>query len=251
MKIKNTTLDVIQGDIRSLKVDQTIEDIQHEDIDQHVVREHIANALAQAHSEKKKTLAIAPLGTSLGFPIVGSAKIMIQEVMKILRKDNVEFDQITFCIEDKNFFQVFDQSIRGYVQHIQDKLGLGPYVTVDIIIELKEGIILIERSNPPYGWALPGGFVDRGESLEQAAAREAKEETNMDLEEVRQFHTYSDPDRDPRFHTISTVFIAKGVGQPQFGDDAQDLQVIKYEDLLNLTYAFDHNAIIKDYLEHK
>ena len=82
----------------------------------------------------------------------------------------------------------------------------NPIPTVDIIIELEgKGIILIKRKNPPYGWAIPGGFVDYGESLENAAMREAKEETSLDIELIKQFHTYSDPKRDKRFHTISTV----------------------------------------------
>ncbi|MDO8580742.1 MAG: NUDIX hydrolase [Candidatus Omnitrophota bacterium] len=120
-----------------------------------------------------------------------------------------------------------------------------------MIIELPQGIVLIERSNPPYGWALPGGFVDYGESLEAAARREAKEETNLELEGLRQFHTYSDPGRDPRFHTISTVFIARGKGRPQSGDDAKGLKIAAYNDLLNGTYAFDHKEIIREYLSHK
>ena len=114
---------------------------------------------------------------------------------------------------------------------------------------MDEGIILIERSNPPYGWALPGGFLDYGESLEQAAVREAKEETNMGLENLRQFHTYSKPGRDPRFQTVSTVFIATGKGIPQFGDDAKSLKIVRYDDLSNLDYAFDHKEIIKEYRE--
>ena len=121
-------------------------------------------------------------------------------------------------------------------------------MTVDIIIECIEGIVLIERSNPPYGWALPGGFVDYGESLEKAALREAKEETNLDLVDLRQFHTYSASDRDPRFHTISTVFIAEGQGEPRAGDDAKGVKVVRYEDLLELDYAFDHKEIIEEYL---
>src|SRR3989338_9213462 len=120
-----------------------------------------------------------------------------------------------------------------------------PYLTVDIIIELKDGIILIERLNPPHGLALPGGFVDYGESLEAAARREAKEETHVTLSNLRQFHTYSDPKRDPRFHTVSTVFIAKGNGNPKSGDDAKSLKVVKYSDLLKLKYTFDHGKIIK------
>jgi len=90
---------------------------------------------------------------------------------------------------------------------------------VDIIIEIatedgRQGIVLIKRKYPPYGWALPGGFVDYGESLEQAAVREAKEETSLDIQLQCQMHTYSDPKRDPRKHTISTVFIAQAKGNP-------------------------------------
>ena len=120
-----------------------------------------------------------------------------------------------------------------------------------VLPEIQKGIILIERSNPPYGWALPGGFVDYGESLEEAVMREAKEETHMRLRSLRQFHTYSKPGRDPRFHTITTVFIAQGAGTPKFGDDAKGLKVVTYSDLLNLIYAFDHKDVIKDYLKFK
>ncbi|MDD5281803.1 MAG: NUDIX hydrolase [Candidatus Omnitrophica bacterium] len=124
----------------------------------------------------------------------------------------------------------------------------GPYVTVDAIIELAEGIVIIKRSNPPFGWALPGGFVDYGESLEDAVKREAKEETDLELTEIRQFHTYSDPKRDPRFHTVGTVFIAKAKGKPKAGDDAAGLKVVKRQELEKLDFAFDHKKIIQDYL---
>lgn len=126
-----------------------------------------------------------------------------------------------------------------------------PFVTVDMIIELPEGVVVIERRNPPFGWALPGGFVDMGESLEDAARREAKEETNLDLKDLRQMHTYSDPKRDPRFHTVSTVFIAKGVGVPRSGDDAKNLKIVPYDELLKIDYAFDHKQVIRDYLERR
>ncbi|HYA27070.1 MAG TPA: NUDIX hydrolase, partial [Thermodesulfovibrionales bacterium] len=85
----------------------------------------------------------------------------------------------------------------------------GPFPTVDVIIECEGGIVMIRRKNPPAGWALPGGFVDCGESLESAAVREAKEETGLSIELLRQFHAYSAPDRDPRYHTISTVYVAR------------------------------------------
>jgi len=113
---------------------------------------------------------------------------------------------------------------------------------------LPDGIVVIERRNPPHGWALPGGFVDIGEAIEDAARREAKEETNLELEGLRQMHTYSDPKRDPRFHTVSTVFIARGVGDPRSGDDAKNLKVVPYQDLLKIAYAFDHKKVIEDYL---
>src|SRR6187399_3003309 len=97
----------------------------------------------------------------------------------------------------------------------------NPLLTVDIIIEIDGKIVLIERKNPPHGWALPGGFIDYGESAEDAAVREAKEETRLDVELIEQFHVYSDPARDPRQHTISTVFIARAEGKPEGGDDAK------------------------------
>ena len=131
----------------------------------------------------------------------------------------------------------------------------NPYPTVDIIIEIeredgRQGIVLINRKNPPFGWAIPGGFVDYGESLEQAAVREAKEETSLDIQLKNQMFTYSDPKRDPRKHTISTVFIAKASGKPIAQDDAQDIGVFLKEEI-NFPLAFDHQRILSDYFERK
>jgi ADP-ribose pyrophosphatase YjhB (NUDIX family) len=123
----------------------------------------------------------------------------------------------------------------------------NPVPTVDIIIELDGGgIVLIERKNPPHGWALPGGFVDYGESLEDAAVREAREETSLDVTLVRQLHTYSDPSRDDRMHTISTVYIAKATGTPVAADDAKALGVFKNRSLPSVL-CFDHARILRDY----
>jgi len=108
------------------------------------------------------------------------------------------------------------------------------------------GIILIKRKNPPSGWALPGGFVDYAETLESAAIREAKEETGLEIKLIRQFHSYSDPVRDPRQHTISTVFIAEASGKAEAGDDAAELDVFK-KDNLPANIAFDHKEILNDY----
>jgi len=127
----------------------------------------------------------------------------------------------------------------------------NPIPTVDIIIEIEsKGIILIKRKNPPFGWAIPGGFVDYGESLEEAAIREAKEETNLEVKLIRQFHTYSNPKRDPRHHSISTVYIAKGKGKPKAKDDALEIGIFNK---LNLPdeIAFDHCSILKDYFKSR
>jgi len=122
----------------------------------------------------------------------------------------------------------------------------NPIPTVDIIIELKDGIVLIKRKNPPDGWAIPGGFVDYGETLESAAVREAKEETGLDIEIIRQFHTYSDPQRDPRQHTITTVYVAKTQGTAIAGDDAGEVRIFKKDELPD-KIAFDHRKILNDY----
>ena len=122
----------------------------------------------------------------------------------------------------------------------------NPIPTVDIIIEMETGIVLIERANPPYGWALPGGYVDYGESLEEAACREALEETDLKIELLGQFHTYSDPSRDARQHNISTVFIAKAEGQLQPGSDAKAAKV--FLDLPQ-PLVFDHAIILEDYFQ--
>jgi len=125
----------------------------------------------------------------------------------------------------------------------------NPTPTIDIIIEVTGGkIILIKRKNDPVGWAIPGGFVDYGESLEDAAIREAKEETSLDVTLVEQMHTYSRPDRDPRQHTVSTVFIAKGKGVPQAADDAAQIGIFT-EDNLPDPIMFDHKKILSDYFK--
>jgi len=130
-----------------------------------------------------------------------------------------------------------------------------PYLTVDGIIELYgsddllRGIVLIERKNPPHGWALPGGFVDIGERVEAALTREMKEETSLDVTIEQLLGVYSDPSRDPRFHTVSVVYVCKAYGTPKAEDDAKALHVIPIEGLAELPLVFDHREIIRDYLE--
>ena len=126
----------------------------------------------------------------------------------------------------------------------------NPTPTVDIIIEVgREAagsrVVLVRRKNPPHGWALPGGFVDVGETLAAAARREAKEETGLDVELTELFHCYSDPKRDPRLHTVSTVFLGRADGEPQAGDDAAGVGTFALGELPEL--AFDHATILSDY----
>lgn len=121
----------------------------------------------------------------------------------------------------------------------------NPTPTVDVVIELGGGVVLVERKNPPHGWALPGGFVDEGETVEAAAVREAKEETGLDVTLTGLLHVYSDPARDPRMHTLSVVFLGTAEGEPEGGDDAAEARVFSLDGLPAL--AFDHARILSDY----
>ena len=127
----------------------------------------------------------------------------------------------------------------------------NPIPTVDVIIEIKEGdvfkgIVLIFRKNEPKKWAIPGGFIDYGESAEDAALREAKEETGLSVFNLRQFYVYSKAGRDPRMHTISVVFTAEAKGIPKPADDAKEVGIFT-EYNLPVDMAFDHQDILRDY----
>ncbi len=125
----------------------------------------------------------------------------------------------------------------------------NPYPTVDLVIELARPgrpIVLVERANPPHGWALPGGFVDYGESLEQAAVREAAEETGLEVELVAVLGAYSDPGRDPRQHNLSVVFAARAQGEPRGGSDAAQARAFAL-DRLPGPLCFDHQLIVNHY----
>ncbi|HKT31294.1 MAG TPA: NUDIX hydrolase [Gammaproteobacteria bacterium] len=128
-----------------------------------------------------------------------------------------------------------------------------PLIAVDLIIELADRperpIVLIERRNPPHGWALPGGFVDVGETLEQAAVREAQEETGLKIRLKALLGCYSDPKRDSRGHTVSAVYVAEGEGEPRAGDDAG--KVVLADPLKLPKLAFDHALILSDYRRYR
>jgi 8-oxo-dGTP diphosphatase len=133
-------------------------------------------------------------------------------------------------------------------------IPVTPKLTVDIIIELTDRpgrpILLIERKYPPHGWALPGGFVDVGETLEQAAVREAAEEISLPVTLKTLLGCYSDPARDPRNHTVSAVYVAEAHGEPHAADDAAAVQAFQLDNLPT-PLAFDHALILDDYRQFR
>lgn len=216
------------------------------------IRNSTRSALKVCEELKIKSVAFPALGCGVGgFPYLAAAKIMAQEVFSHLREGKTCLKEIIFCLYDREALDIFNTGVIRYLEHVTQKLQNGPFTTVDAIIEIDGRVVIIKRSNPPFGWALPGGFVDYGETLEEAVIREAKEETGLDVFELKQFHTYSKPNRDPRFHTIATIFIAKAKGKPQAGDDAGSLKVVTLNEIEHLDFAFDHKQIIQDYIKYK
>lgn len=136
-------------------------------------------------------------------------------------------------------------SVVPYISCIVPK-PVTPLIAVDVIIEYKDGIVLIERKNEPYGWAIPGGFVDIGESLETAAVREAKEETSLDVKLRDLLYVYGKPGRDKRGHTVSIIYIGDGTGILEAADDAKGAGIFQ-QDNLPSDLAFDHQEILGDY----
>jgi ADP-ribose pyrophosphatase YjhB (NUDIX family) len=246
MKINNTQLKIIKADTKRMKADSIIDCSPK--ADEVKVRSAVRKNLLRAKRLKFKSVAMAALGFEWnGLSKKAVAKIMAQEVLRHAKYDKFPLKKIIFVLQDKSAYEIFKKVALSYLGYIQHKLCQGPFITVDIIIELSGGIILIERSNPPFGWAIPGGFLDYGETLEDCARREAKEETGLNIYDLKQMHTYSDPKRDPRFQTVTTVFVAKAKGRPRAGDDAQNLKVVSPDEIKNLRLAFDHNDVLADY----
>jgi 8-oxo-dGTP diphosphatase len=217
--------------------------------DEHSVRAAYRGTLEEAERKGHREVSLHALRVGAGgLTITASGKIMAQEAIRFARSDPAHVRRISCSPDDRAGFEPFRKVVEGYVRHFLEVLAWGPLVTVDAIIEVTGGIVLVERSNPPFGLALPGGFVDYGESLEEAVRREAAEETGLELSDLRQFHTYSDPSRDPRFHTVSTVFAAKADGAPRAGDDAAAVRVVRPEEVPGLVFAFDHGKVLADWL---
>lgn len=188
--------------------------------------------------------------TDIEYGASPASKIFTQEIFKYLKEnDDYVLRYLTVVVNEENF-KVFKKNIEGYLSYMLYKGLLGPYVTVDGIVEYKNGIVLIERSNPPLGYALPGGFVDYGESVETAVVREIKEETNLELYDFELLKVSSEPDRDPRFHTVSIVYYGKGKGELCAGDDAAQAHVFSLDNLPD-KMAFDHRELIEEYIRGK
>ncbi len=127
----------------------------------------------------------------------------------------------------------------------------GPNATADVIVEIAgAGIVLVERRFPPPGWAIPGGFIEVGETAETAAVRELREETGLEVTLVELLGVYSDPRRDPRRHTLTTVYIGRAAGTPRAGDDAADARIFTKATLPE-PLAFDHARILADYFRYR
>jgi len=215
------------------------------------VRAAVCNTLLALTEKACSSLALAPLGVASGFSLSVSAKITAQEIFRYIKTGkNNPLKSICCVIPSQYCLDDFKNSFSKYLDHMVNTLARGPYLTVDGIVEKDQGLVLIERKNPPFGWALPGGFVDYGESAEQAVKREVKEETDLNFRDISQFRVYSEPDRDPRFHTASVVFCGKGEGVLKAADDAVNAAVFSFDGLPE-NIAFDHRQIIEDYKKCK
>jgi len=217
--------------------------------DENIIRIAAYNTLKLAEEKRIKSISFCALGCGVGgFSYEAASKIMAQEVFRYLQEvQEPALKKIEFVLFSEDAFNIFQKNIIDYLKHITGKLRQGPFLTVDAIIEFEGGIVMIERTNPPLGFALPGGFVDYGETVEEAVKREVEEETNLQFLDFKLLGVYSDPGRDARFHTVSTVFYGKGRGKLKAASDAKNAKVYK-PDSLPEKIAFDHRKIIEDYL---
>lgn len=209
-------------------------------------------ALECAQKHKITEIAFPALGCGVGgFPYDSCARIMVQEVWRSLRETKTPtLKKIVFVLYKDNDYQVFSKTLNGYLDHLINVLCQGPFVTVDGIIEYKDGIVLIERSNPPFGWAIPGGFLDYGETVEETAVREVKEETGLDFYDFKLLKVCSNPKRDPRFQTVTIVFYGKGKGILKADSDAKNIGVFN-QGSLPQKMAFDHRQIVEEYFKER
>lgn len=211
------------------------------------IRRAARNSFLKAVESGFSSLAFPALGCGTGrFPPEKAAQIMFEEAAAFFYSP---LKDVRFVLFDAGTYAKFAAAAEKHLAGLAAKTFRNPLPTVDVILRYGGGVVLVRRKNPPPGWAIPGGFVEYGESLEEAALREIKEETGLEVAELEQFHAYSAPGRDPRFHTVTLVFTGRGVGTPQAADDAAETGVFD-EKNLPAEIAFDHRRVLLEYF-HK
>ncbi len=206
-------------------------------------------AVLELCSEKGiSEVAFPALGAGVGgLDVALVSKIMAQEVFKAIMEDRAP-KRVYFVYYSERDFEEGVLAYR-YLEHLEFKSIEGPFLTVDAVVfddlESPSRIVLIERKNPPFGWALPGGFVDYGETVEEAVRRELEEETGLIYKDYRQLKAYSDPKRDERFHTVTIAFLGWASGEVRPASDAARGQWFELNSLPE-KIAFDHRDIIND-----
>lgn len=200
-----------------------------------------------------------------GFDIVYSGNPHVKNCFKNYNTQSLDENRIPLSAstlrekigKDENIIGHVPEKVIQYLSQIDATQRLknlmpnprNPFPTADGIVELEGGkIVLIERENPPYGWALPGGFMEYGDSGKQTAIKEVKEETGLEFEVEKFLGEYSDSNRDPRQHNLSLVYVGKGSGILQANDDAKDSMIVTPYQAMKMDLAFDHKEIIKDYV---
>ena len=257
LKIKDTEIEILFLNVYKKPVADNV--CKLDDLSLENIKEVLKNFFKKLNRHVNSVTIFVSTKNKLDQTVLISAtKVIVEEITKfVLENKDFYIKKISIILNDKKIYKIFSKIASDHIGYINRKIGLYPIPTVDIIIEVKtknkKGVVLIERKNPPYGWAIPGGFVEYNESLESAAIREAKEETGLEIKNLRQFHTYSEPGRDPRFHTISTVFIAEANSLPKAASDAKNVVVATKKEILSGKYnlVFDHKKILEDYFKTK
>jgi len=177
------------------------------------------------------------------------SRISIEEIIgQYFKETNVKEFKLVFT--EKKDMDKCVEIMEPVLVNLASKTFKNPYPAADTIISIEGGVVMVYRKNPPSGWAIPGGFINCGESAEEAAVREAKEETGLDIDHLALFGVFSDTERDPRFHTISIVYTGKGRGTPKSGDDASKVAIFSKNDLPG-DIAFDHKKILNQYFKKR
>jgi ADP-ribose pyrophosphatase YjhB (NUDIX family) len=247
MVIRGVDISVVIGDPSAQGIGDVVAAAFEPTID--AVRKTACEALLRADAAGISAIAFGALGfVDGGLTATHASKVLAQEIFRYVK--DVPFGRepavhrVVVAVADEATKKVYVKNIEGYIAYMSHKGLLGPYLTVDGIVAYQNGIVLIERTNPPLGWALPGGFVDYGETVETAVVREIKEETNLEFTDIDLLCVSSDPKRDARFHTVSVVYVGKGSGELRAGDDACGAKVFPL-DALPQGIAFDHRALIE------